>query len=49
MKRCRRTEPHLCTIGRHTAPERRVLPMPATVAALALAFAVLLASGGWRA
>ena len=51
MTRCTKVTPHRCTLSRHlsTAPEPRVLPMPLAVVALCLAFAALLASGGWRA
>lgn len=51
MTRCDRVDRHPCTLGRHLPPEprERVLPMPAAVAVLALAFAAFLASGGWRA
>lgn len=49
MKRCTRTDKHPCQLGRHLPPEprERVLPMPAAVVALCLAFAAFLAAGRW--
>lgn len=51
MRRCTKVTAHRCQLGRHlpSEPRERVLPMPAALAALALAVAVFLASGGWRA
>ena len=47
-RRCRRTDPHLCTLGAHhdrPAQPSLLLPLSALCAALAL----FLAAGGWRA
>ena len=48
MTRCRRTDPHLCTLGAHhdRPAQPSLLPL---VVALCLAFAALFASGAVRA
>lgn len=48
MTRCHRTDPHLCTLGNHLPSDRPEPPLPLAIAALFLAFAVVLAAGVWR-
>lgn len=48
VTRCRRTDVHRCTLGRHTDRPAQPSLLPPVVA-LALAFAALFASGAVRA